>query len=124
MKKLLLVLHWFVITVLVYALIPLLLAVSVLETIVSGSWLKRILLIALVLIVIAAAVGYYQVNRELGDPQKEYIVLLHPGDNAGKLFSRLVEVGFPANRLLYSLYMRRTGSIANSSREGIISRVD
>jgi UPF0755 protein len=109
MRKLLLVLHWFVTTILVYALIPLLLVVWVIEVVLNGSLLKRLLLIVLAILIVVSLVGYQQFNRKIGDSQKDYIVLVHPRDNATNLYARLVEAGLPVNRWLYRWYMRQTG---------------
>jgi len=108
MKKLLLVLHWFVTTILVYALIPLLLVVWVAEVIMKGSLLKKLLLFILTTIVVVGLVGYQQVNRKIGESQKDYVVLVHPRDNATDLYDRLVAAGLPVNRWLYRWYMRQT----------------
>jgi len=107
-KKLLLILHWFVTTILVYALIPLLLVVWVAEVIMSGSLLKRLLLLILAIIVVVTLVGYQQVNHKIGELQKDYVVLVHPRDTATDLYARLVEAGLPVNRWLYRWYMRQT----------------
>jgi UPF0755 protein len=108
MKKLFLVLQWFVATILVFALIPLLALVWVAEVVLSGSLLKRLLLVLLVILVVAFLIGYQQVNRKIGDPQKGYVVLVHPRDSAANLYARLVEAGLPVNRRLYRWYMRQT----------------
>ena len=108
MKKLLLILHWFVTTILVYALIPLLAVVWVVEVILNGSLLKRLLLIVLVILVVVSLFGYQQINRKIGDSEKDYVVLVHPRDNATDLYARLVEAGLPVNRWLYRWYMRQT----------------
>ncbi len=107
MKKLLQFIQWLVTTVLVYALIPLLFVVWVIEVTVSGAAWKRLLLLVLVVVVALAIIGYLQVNRRIGDPQKNYVVLVRPGDNATALLERLVEVGLPVNRWLYRWDMRR-----------------
>jgi UPF0755 protein len=108
MKKLLLILYWFVTTILIFALIPLLAVVWVAELVLSGSLLKRLLLVILVILIVLSLVGYQQVNRKIGDSQKDYIVLVHPRDSATDLYARLVEAGLPANRWLYRWDMRQT----------------
>jgi UPF0755 protein len=108
MKKLLLILHWFVTTILIYALIPLLAVVWVAEVIINGSFMKRLLLLISATIVVAALIGYHQINRKIGDSQKSYLVMVHPRDNATDLYARLVESGLPVNRWLYRWYMRQT----------------
>jgi UPF0755 protein len=108
MKRLFLVIHWLVTTILVYALIPLLIVVWVAEVIVSGSFMKRLLLVISAIIVVAALIGYQQVNHKIGESQKDYVVQVHPRDSATDLYARLVESGLPVNRWLYRLYMRQT----------------
>jgi UPF0755 protein len=108
MKKLLLILYWFVTTILVFALIPLLAVVWVAEVVLNGSLLKRLLLVILVILVAVSLIGYQQVNRKIGDSQKDYVVLVHPRDSATDLYARLVTVGLPVNRWLYRWYMRQT----------------
>ncbi|TFH53443.1 MAG: hypothetical protein E4G91_11685, partial [Candidatus Zixiibacteriota bacterium] len=78
MRKLLLLLQWFVTTILVFALIPLLAVVWVAEVVFSGSLLKRLLLIVLAILVVVSLFGYQQINRQIGDSEKDYVVLVHP----------------------------------------------
>lgn len=108
MKRLFLVLHWLVTTILVYALIPLLVVVWVAEVIMCGSFMKRLLLVIFAIIVVAALIGYQQFSRKVGETGKDYVVQVHPRDNATDLYARLVESGLPVNRWLYRLYMRQT----------------
>lgn len=109
MRKFYQILHWVVSTILIYALIPLLLVVWMVEVIVKGSSVKRLLLAAIAVIVVAVIVGYFQFNGRIGDPLKEYSVLVHPRDNASDLYQRLVEVGLPVNKWLYRWQMKQTG---------------
>jgi UPF0755 protein len=107
-RRLLQILHWLVSTILVYALIPLLLVVWVVEVIVKGSLVKRLILVVVAIVIVVAVLGYLQYNRKIGDPQKEYVVLVHPRDNASDLYARLVETGLPVNRWLYRWHMKQT----------------
>ncbi len=108
MKKFLSLLKWFVSTTLIFALSPLVLVVSLIEIIVSGSTIKRILLGLAVIVVVAAVIAYYQTQRKVGDPLKDYVVLVHPEDNAANVYVRVIASGLPVNKWLYSWYMRST----------------
>lgn len=107
-KKILSFIFWLITTLLVYTLIPLLVVVYLLEFVAKAGRFARVALILTTLLVAFAVVAYLFVTRKIGDPQKEYVVLVHPGDNAGDLYSRLTDAGLPVNRRLYSWLMTRT----------------
>jgi UPF0755 protein len=107
-RKTLDVLIWLFTTLFIFALIPLVLVIVFVEFFMASRLPTRIAILLIILLFALATVAHWFYYRQIGDPQKEYIVLVRPGDTAKTLYARLTETGMPINRQLYSLLMSRT----------------
>lgn len=110
MKRLWDFISWIVTTCAVFALIPLIPFVYLARWFVFGRWYTRTALVLLIVSAIVGIYGYRQVSSPLGDPQREYSVIIRPNDDAADLRQRLGDCGIITDRRIYNFMMKYTES--------------
>jgi UPF0755 protein len=67
--------------------------------------IKRLLVTLTILVLLITAVIAYMLTRPLGDPQREYVIYLLPHDTPNDIFAKLLGVGMPVDRAIFSRMM-------------------
>lgn len=99
---------WFVTTVAIFALTPLIPLIYLIRGIVFGRWYTRLAILTILALAIVSIYIYSQVSSPLGDPKKEYSVIIRPKDDAADLRQRLADSGIATDRRLYNIFMKYT----------------
>ena len=110
MRRLADFIYWLVITILIFSLIPLIPLVYLIRWLAFGRWYVRIGLVLVIALAVAALYINHKISYRLGDPGKEYTIVIRPKDDASDLRQRLAAQGIMTDRRLYNIVMKYSGA--------------
>lgn len=113
MKRIWEIVVWFVTTLAIFALIPLIPFVYLIRWIVFGKWYTKAALILVIILAAGGIYAYLEVSAPLGDQQREYSIVIRPNDDAADLRNRLADSGIATDRRLYNITMKYTRADRN-----------
>jgi UPF0755 protein len=108
MRRIWNIVYWLATTLAIFALIPLIPLIYLIRWLVFGRWFTRLALVVIAILIGTSVYVYKQIATPLGEPKKEYSVIIHPKDDAADLRRRLAEAGIATDRRIYNILMKYT----------------
>ncbi len=97
---------WLITTLFIYALVLLLPIVYIIEFFLRRRLASKIVGGLALLLLIALIFGGYQIYHKIGDPAKQYEIIVRPNDSAADVEQKLADAGLKVNHRVYAFLMR------------------
>jgi len=102
--------YWLITTLFIFALALLLPLVYLIEFFMRRRLVSKVVIAFVVVLVVALAVGGYQMYHAIGDPAQKYEIVVKPNDSAADVERKLDAAGIDVNHRIYALLMRFTNT--------------